>query len=98
MLDKQKEKLEQLVSQESALSKEFSQSVARDFSSQVEGLVGELDRNKAMKVAFARKRLTRNIDATKAKIGLLKKEYCKSCVPDDDASLRNRYCKAELSE
>lgn len=93
-LDKQLSRIEQLKSEESQLTKQFSDSVEKDFSSQVEGVVGELHRNKALKVAYAKKRLARSIASTQDTLEDLRKDFCTNCIPDENVEQREKYCKA----
>lgn len=62
------------------LEKRFEAYCKDDFSAQVEGVANELHRNKAIKVAFAKRRLAKLIDSKSQEVSAATTNYCDKCV------------------
>ena len=63
------------------LDRRFGSSVRDHFNSQAEGVFDELKQNEAVKIAFARKKLVKTIEAQKSKVRDLRASYCDKCFP-----------------
>ena len=76
------------------LEKRFEEYSKEDFSAQVEGIKSELHRNKAIKVAFAKRRLTKLIDTRVREISSTTENYCKKCEANQgNEATHDRYCE-----
>lgn len=92
-LDKERETLRKLNVVKMDLDSQFSESVQRDMARQAEGLLDEIHRNKALKVSYARKKLSRRIESIKAMITKFRQSYCESCFYErGDESAKQANC------
>lgn len=74
------ERVEELNRLKAELGQKFTDHVKQDFDAQAEGLIDEVHRSQALKVAFAQKRLIRTIEAKTRSIAAVNSEYCAKCV------------------
>lgn len=76
------------------LEKRFQEYSKEDFSAQVEGIANELHRTKALKVAFAKRRLTKLIDSMIQDIASTTQVFCQKCRAQlGTENMRERYCE-----
>lgn len=61
------------------IDRRFQESVKQDFNAQTEGLLDEIKRNEAVKIAFARKRLMRSMEVRREKLARARAEFCVNC-------------------
>jgi hypothetical protein len=87
--DKAPSQLEKLQKEVDALTKlrqemndEFEGVLQKDMRSAAEGEKDTVHRSTAVKLAFARNRLNKKIEAKEKEHSDLAKEYCKGCAPD----------------
>lgn len=71
--------LEEMAKFQGDLNQKFTEQVQKDFAAQTTGILDELQRAQAVKIAFARKRLGRSVDAKKAALKRVKAAYCTKC-------------------
>lgn len=88
---KDQTRLQELIGLNHELDTKFDEYVKADFTSQSEGLLDDLHRNAALKVAFARKRLNRAIEVQQLKVKTSGDSYCGSCKPDRKSQKKD-YC------
>lgn len=88
---KDQARLQELIGLNHELDTKFDEYVKADFASQSEGLLDDLHRNAALKVAFARKRLNRAIEVQQHKVKSSGDGYCETCKWDRK-SKKKEYC------
>ena len=92
-IDRETAQLNELMVLREELNEKFQGEVANDFTAQSEGLLDEIHRSAAIKVVFARKKLTKNIEAKKLTLMGLKSEYCSRCSADfRNETSKKSYC------
>lgn len=76
------------------LETRFQEYCKEDFSAQIEGIANEIHRNKAIKVAFAKRRLSKLIENKSRDIASSIDVYCTHCRSYSERDdLRNEYCQ-----
>lgn len=73
------------------LKQKFDSYVQEDFQAQSEGLFSEINRNAALKVSYARKKLEKLIENQENSLSKIKREYCENCAPPAAASLEAKH-------
>jgi hypothetical protein len=92
-VDGQSAALAEMLDLQRELEEKFQTKIAADVSAQTDGILDELSRNEAIKVAFAKKRLAKNIESKRVELAASQNEYCFQCrgeilLPD----LHAKYC------
>ena len=80
-----------LILRKQELTQKFEKHIESDFKSQSEGILSEINQNKARKVHFARRKLKLAIRRKNRMITEKSVQFCKSCSPSSrtPASLQN---------
>ncbi|MBI3294216.1 MAG: hypothetical protein HYZ71_05735 [Deltaproteobacteria bacterium] len=87
-------KVAELTGLKEDLEKRFQEYSKEDFTAQVEGIANEIHRNKAIKVAFAKRRLTKMIDSRMRDIASTTQDFCIECRANaTNQNTRDRYCE-----
>ena len=83
--------LSELTQSYQELNEKFEQSVQDDFTAQTEGFIDGVRHNEAVKLSFARKKLSRNLDIKKEQLKELRGLYCVNCTEKGSID-RNERC------
>ncbi len=92
--DRQQKTIEGLYKLREEMLKEIEGVLAKDMRAAMDGEKDSGHRATAVKLAFAKNRLNKKIEAKEKELADFTKEFCKNCAPDKKAKDRNaQFCE-----
>jgi len=92
-LEKDSSRLIELLKLREELEEKFQGYVSQDFKEQTEGVFQGLNRNAAIKAAFARKKITKSIEKQKVTVATTKESFCDKCRSLASEQEKSAFCQ-----